>query len=363
MRQQLADATSEFIGKRHSLTLRQTPKWAQSLILILLLFGGSALLASFIIKIDEVITVSGTLRPLNGTRDVLAPVTAELQKVNVQDGQSVRLGQVLVVYNTEDSLIRQANLKDQLSFAKKSLLQNMQLKSTEREALVRNLEFSEDIIKRYARLTEQGASSEISLLSQEKSLEDSKSQLIRLDQQTEQLRLQYNQRIRTIESELSQIQLLLQNSIVKSPIAGTIFELDAHPNQVATLGKNLMKIIPDDSAKAQVFVSNRDIGFVNIGQESQVRVDAYPFTKFGDLEGQVSTIGADVLEPDATNPSYRFPVTITLDSPVLRSQGRELPLKPGMSVQANLRLREKRLISIVTDMFARNVEGIKTLRN
>ena len=208
MRQQLADATSEFIGKRHSLTLRQTPKWAQSLILILLLFGGSSLLASFIIKIDEVITVSGTLRPLNGTRDVLAPVTAELQKVNVQDGQSVRLGQVLVVYNTEDSLIRQANLKDQLSFAKKSLLQNMQLKSTEREALVRNLEFSEDIIKRYARLTEQGASSEISLLSQEKSLEDSKSQLIRLDQQTEQLRLQYNQRIRTIESELSQIQLL-----------------------------------------------------------------------------------------------------------------------------------------------------------
>ena len=84
---------------------------------------------------------------------------------------------------------------------------------------------------------------------------------------------------------------------------------------------------------------------------------------FGDLEGKVSSIGADVLEPDETNPNYRFPVTITLKSPVLRSQGRELPLKPGMSVQANLRLREKRLISIVTDMFARNVEGLKTLRN
>ena len=67
-----------------------------------------------------------------------------------------------------------------------------------------------------------------------------------------------------------------------------------------------MKIIPNDAAKAQVFVSNRDIGFVNLGKENQVRVDAYPFTKFGDLEGSVSSIGADILEPDETNSNYRF---------------------------------------------------------
>tara|TARA_B100000925_G_scaffold259922_1_gene215745 strand:+ start:1424 stop:2515 length:1092 start_codon:yes stop_codon:yes gene_type:complete len=363
MRQQLADATSNFIGNRHSLTLRQTPKWAQSLIVILLLFGGSALLSSFIIKIDEVITVSGTLRPVSGSRVILAPVTAELQKVNVKDGQSVSLGQELALYDTDNSLIRQKSLNDQLIFTKKSLFQNLELKSTEREALVRNLDFSEDIIKRYAVLAEQGASSEINLLSEEKRLEDTRSQLLRLDQQTEAMRLQYNEKIRSIESELSQIRLLLDNSRVKAPMAGTIFELDANPNQVVTLGKVLMKIIPDDSAKAEVFVSNRDIGFVSLGQESQVRVDAYPFTKFGDLEGKISRIGADVLEPDATNPNYRFPVTITLKSSVLRSRGRDLPLKPGMSVQANLRLREKKLISIVTDLFARNVEGIKTIRN
>ena len=202
----------------------------------------------------------------------------------------------------------------------------------------------------------------MNLLTQEKSLEDTKTQLIRLDQQTEQLRLQYNQRIRSMESELAQISLLLQNSVVKAPLSGTIFELDANPNQIVTC-QNLMKIIPSDAAKAEVFVSNRDIGFVNLGQESQVRVDAYPFTKFGDLEGTVSRIGADVLEPDTSNQTYRFPVTITLDTPVLQSQGRDLPLKPGMSIQANLRLREKKLISIVTDMFSRNVEGLKTLRN
>ena len=98
--------------------LKADSRWAQSLILILLFFGGSALLTSFIIKIDEVITVSGTLRPISGTRNILAPEPSELQLVSVKDGQSVSKGQELVVYDTEDALIRQANLKDQLSFTK-----------------------------------------------------------------------------------------------------------------------------------------------------------------------------------------------------------------------------------------------------
>ncbi len=363
MRQQLADATSDFIGKRHSLTLRQTPRWAQSLIIILLVTGGSALLMSFIIKIDEVITVSGTLRPISGTRDVLAPATANLQTVSVSEGQYVSTGQQLAIYDTKTAVLRQESLTEQLKFAKKSLAQNLDLKTTERKILQRNINFNRDIIQRYKDLTLQGASSEINLLSQEKQLEDARSQLVRLDQQRQQLQLEYGEKIRSIESELIQIQLLLDNSIVKAPLSGTVFDLEANPNQVVTLGQNLMKIIPNDAAKAQVFVSNRDIGFVKLDQESQVRVDAYPFTKFGDLDGKVTGIGADVLEPDSINPNYRFPVTITLNSPVLRSRGRELPLKPGMSVQANLRLREKKLISIVTDMFSRNVEGLKTLRN
>ena len=197
----------------------------------------------------------------------------------------------------------------------------------------------------------------------EKGLEDMRSQLARLDKQKTEIQLQYDQRIKGLTSDLSQVQLLLNNSIIKSPISGVVFDLDASANQVATLGKPLMKLVPSSATKAEVFVSNRDIGFVQVGQDARVRVDAYPYTKFGDLNGKVSRIGADALEPDATNPSYRFPVTIKLNAIVLNSNGRNLPLKPGMSVQANLRLREKRLISIVTDLFSRNVEGLKSLRD
>ena len=143
---------------------------------------------------------------------MLAPVTGGLHVVTVKDGQFIS-GEKLFVYDTDDALIRKSNLKDQLSFTQKALVQNLELKATEREALLRNLAFK-DIVKRYAQLTQAGASSELNLLSQEKSLEDTKTQLVRLDQQIEQLRLQYSQRIRTIKSELQQITLLLENSIV-----------------------------------------------------------------------------------------------------------------------------------------------------
>lgn len=363
MRQQLADVTSEFVGKHHSLTLRQTPRWAQSLILLLLFFGGSALLASSIIKIDEVITVSGALRPIGGTRKVLSPVTATINTVEVKEGEIVKKGQILAKYDTKDAQIKINSLREQLSFTKKSLTQNILLKVNEKQTIERSLRFSKDVASRYRILSEQGASSEINQLNQQKQLEDLKSQLIRLEQQTEQMKLQYNQRIRLLEFEISQLQLLLDNSIIKSPTEGIVFDLAASSQQIITLGQSLMTIIPKKAAKAEVFVSNRDIGFVKMNQDAQVRIDAYPFTKFGDVDGIVSHIGADALEPDDKYSYYRFPVTLTLSSPVLKSQGRELPLKPGMSVGANLKLREKKLISLLTDMFSRNVEGLKSLRD
>ena len=134
MRQQLADITSDFVGKRHSLTLRQTPKWAQSLILILSFFGASALLASFIIRIDEVITVSGSLRPFTGTGEILAPVTATLDDVLVSEGDFVEKGQVLALYDTRKARINKAHLQEQIALTKQSLQQNIELKNIQRSS-------------------------------------------------------------------------------------------------------------------------------------------------------------------------------------------------------------------------------------
>jgi len=363
MQQRLADATSNFIGRRHSLTLRQTPRWAHSFILILVLFGGSGILASLIIKIDEVVTVKGQLRPIEGTRDVLAPISASLSDVLIQDGEIVNEGQAVAKYDTAAAAIRAKSLSEQISLTKRTLKERLGLYKTDEISLLRTESYSADIARRYKRLATQGAQSDLAYISQRKQLEDVKTQLVRLRQQRAQQILEAQQRIKSLESELAQADLLLKNSVIRSPASGIVFELSKSKGQVTTMGEKLFRVVPQGKAKAEVFVSNQDIGFVKVGQKANVRVDAYPYTKFGELRGQVVKVGADVLEPTDNNPVYRFPVEISLRSDSLGSQGVNLPLKPGMSVQANLKLRDKAVISLLTDMFTSNFDGLKSLRN
>ena len=77
----------------------------------------------------------------------------------------------------------------------------------------------------------------------------------------------------------------------------------------------------------EVFVSNKDIGFIKINQEAKVRVDAFPFSRYGELPGYITQIGADALPPDRTYSFYRFPVKLRLEKSQLDSN--VSPLKLG----------------------------------
>ena len=66
--------------------------------------------------------------------------------------------------------------------------------------------------------------------------------------------------------------------------------------------------------------------------------------------------------PDATNPSYRFPVDITLKKDVLEREGLIIPLRSGMSITSNLKIRDKRAITLVSDFFNGPLDSLKALR-
>ena len=103
-----------------------------------------------------------------------------------------------------------------------------------------------------------------------------------------------------------------------------------------------------DCLVARIFVVNSDIGFVQPGQQVQVRVDAFPYNEFGELKGKIVSIGSDVLAPDETYKFFRFPVTVALDHSTLNYKGRQLKLRAGMSINANVILRQRPVIAIFT---------------
>ncbi|MCG9890914.1 MAG: HlyD family efflux transporter periplasmic adaptor subunit [Thermosynechococcaceae cyanobacterium MS004] len=173
-----------------------------------------------------------------------------------------------------------------------------------------------------------------------------------------------NQRqITDLENRIRQATLTQQYQAVRSPSDGVVFDLQAKaPGFVATASQPILKIVPSDRVVAKVFISNRDIGFVRKNMPADIRVDAYPFSEFGDIKGTIDWIGSDALPPTQIRPYYSFPVRIKLNSQSLSTgQAQKLPLQVGMAIQVNIKLRKRTVISIVTDQFTNQADRLKTI--
>ena len=112
--------------------------------------------------------------------------------------------------------------------------------------------------------------------------------------------------------------------------------------------------------KASVSVSNKDIGFVKVDQKAKIRIDAFPFSTFGEIDGKVESIGADVVRENENSDQYTFPVSISSKN-FLETNDVRIQLKSGMSLQANLRLRDKPVISLLSDLLVDKTES-KSIR-
>lgn len=187
--------------------------------------------------------------------------------------------------------------------------------------------------------------------------------LAEIDSQLTKALLENQKRIAEIDSQLSQAQQTLKYQEVLAPVNGTVFELKpSGAGFVANITEPLLKIVPDDSLIAEVYITNKDIGFVKEGMPVDVRIDSFPFHEFGDIKGELIWIGSDALPPDQIRPFYHFPAKVKLDRQTLKVNDRELPLQSGMSISTNIKLRKRSILSIFTDSFMRQVESLKFIR-
>ena len=348
--------------RQHSLVLRQTPTWAQALTLGLFMLGSGAGMASIFIKIDEVITVSGTLVPTQGVNEVMTPAGGLVKTVLVREGQMVDKGEKLVEFDTRRASQEIRNIEKQIEENEKAYLSSERAMRTKRDAQLNSLKTNNSILKRLEKLMEYGAIEENRLLQQHDKVYQIQAQVQEIEEQMIQNESNYKRTMSELQSRLSANKIQKQYEIVNSPISGVVFDIKANESGVLGGGEQIMKIVSQSNLKANVSVTNKDIGFVRIGQATKVRVDAFNFTQFGVIEGKIASIGADVIKPDAENNSYRFPVSIDLEKNYLETKGTKIPVTSGMSITANIKLREKRLISVINDVFNNNYDALKQLR-
>jgi hemolysin D len=203
---------------------------------------------------------------------------------------------------------------------------------------------------------------EQNLKAQAFTVESLRATIAQSDKRAAQITSNYRQQLQTervqTQAELSKLKEELakqehKNALLelKASQAGILKEVATHTvGTVVSPGTILMTLVPiNEPLQAEVMVKNEDVGFVREGQKVKIKLAAYPFQKYGMVEGEVIHIGADAAETQSaskTKPGTTEQEQNTLTSPYkaivklaaqqLTSQDRAFELTPGMQVVAEV---------------------------
>ncbi|MEC4892903.1 MAG: HlyD family efflux transporter periplasmic adaptor subunit [Oscillatoria sp. PMC 1051.18] len=193
-----------------------------------------------------------------------------------------------------------------------------------------------------------------------------KNRIAEIDSQLTRVVVENEKRIAQLDAQISQSEVTLDYQEIKAPVDGVVFDLQAGPGYVPSPSKTepLLKIVPNDNLVAEVYITNRDIGFVEKGMITDIRISSFPFSEFGDIKGQLTWIGSDALPPDENYRFFRFPATVELNNQsLILDGGKELPLQSGMEVSVNIKVKEDRtVLSLFTELFTNKIESLKQVR-
>lgn len=159
----------------------------------------------------------------------------------------------------------------------------------------------------------------------------------------------------------------VDHMILRAPIDGRVqSSVIANVGQVVASGQEVMRIVPHDSKlEIEAYVENRDIGFVTIGQEAVVKIESFPFTRYGSIRARVTRIAKDAIPaPDASaiegDPTHAskaagfaggqrtqnlvFSVILEPETSAIVVDGVRQPLSSGMAVTVELKTGARRLL-------------------
>ena len=376
LKSKAGDTANRWLEKNRNLVLRQTPVWAQSFAVILIGLGSLAVIGGIFFKIDEVVTASGQLKSVGGTIQVKTPAGGRVAEVLFKDGDHVEKGQLLVRFDTREAIDEKDTLLGLIKVEQEDLKSRLLTVKSQKATLDGRINVLEQklstkklLIDGLSDLVDIGGFQKMQFLEQKDAyfgllneINEVEERIGQLALQEDTIRLSSRKNIDEMSNKLRKVNLQLLYKNVLAPISGVVFDPQAFPEGVIAAGEPILSIVSKRGLYAEVFVPNKDIGFIKMNQPTKIRIDAFPYSRYGELDGSVTYIGADALPPDQKANYYRFPINITLKQTILMNEDMKIPLQSGMSVTTNLKLREKPVISLVSDLLINQTDSIKSLR-
>lgn len=145
--------------------------------------------------------------------------------------------------------------------------------------------------------------------------------------------------------ELSKATMRSNLQVLRSPVDGTVSQLAVHTvGGVVEAAKPIMIVVPKGGLLvAEVRMFNRDAADVRAGQKVAIKLDAYPFTRYGTVAGRISTISSDAIEDEHLGLVYVVQIAATASAAELEK--RDIHMTPGMAVTADIRTGRRSILS------------------
>ena len=331
-------------------------------------------------EIDQIVRAQGEIVPSSSVQSIQTEFGGVLSQLSVIEGQVVEQGQTVV---TLDSTLAEADYKDALARLRS---RRAQLDRLESETLNPETPFAPhqnqeiglgaDFYKTQEALYQKRTKAlreEINAIDQILNIlrdeiainlplaeygDVSQTEILRLQREEAELVARKtsvrNRYFEESQAELAQVeeeyQRLLQLIVQKrrildqtalvAPVRGIVTNLQSSTiGRVFRPGDLLMEIVPlEDDLLIEAKVSTQDIGFLEIGQEVVVKVDAFDYTIHGDLKGTLIYMGADSEEEDTPQGKQKFfAVKIKTEGKRFSKSDKPLRVIPGMTIVAEIK--------------------------
>ena len=246
-----------------------------------------------------------------------------------------------------------------------------------------------NIAARYADLVRSGAISEVQLLEARNRVQETSSQLE--EEQREIMRLRSSlintgattnvdlrrrmednlREIARLDSEIRFARQQIQYGQLTAPADGIVFDIEVGSGSVVVerATEPLLKVVPQDALQARVYLPNKAVGFVRAGQRAELSIDTFQANDFGYVPAVVERVGSDALTTEeqtqvlgTEEKGLFYPVILRLESQSIRLRQARAPLQAGMSLTANIKLRERRVISLLTGFLEDQRRNLERLR-
>jgi len=239
-----------------------------------------------------------------------------------------------------------------------------------RDLQKKSVEIAASQLRRYARLSEDGTTSQLELdqakssdINQRINLEAVEQQITARKGQVSENRFAQKALTGNEDRELSQLRVQISQLeqsrveleassqyIVRSPIGGTVAALQGKVGQSISPNTPVVMIIPEDSKMvATLLASSKSVAFLEAGQDVNLLIDAFPYQKFGVQKGTIKDISKTPFKPgelDTPIPYEQsvYRVIVVLNKQTVTAYGKEVPIKTGMTLQGDLIVDKRTLL-------------------